>query len=298
MARPVSDPLPTLACAQASIAAAEPILATATADTDRFVLLEDGGPWARRAVEGAPYPEEVARHLARLMAEVPGLRIQLIRRPRRTGRRLYVVRADRGTTFVRELPAVQRVMDLESEALLGDGVPQGMDPSPVPLVLVCVHGRRDACCARLGSAVYQQLEDEPGLDVWQTSHLGGHRFAPTLLCLPSGACHGRLTSADLPGLADAIRAERIWSLDQYRGRTRFSAVAQAAEHFVRRERNLLGLHDVTPQSVAGSDPFRVRVAVRDDEAVDVGVRAQTLDASCPKGCGDAPTAVSTFVRVP
>lgn len=59
-------------------------------------------------------------------------------------------------------------------------------------VLVCTHGTRDRCCATFGYPVYSRLrraflEDAAGASrVWRVSHLGGHRFAPTLLDLPSG----------------------------------------------------------------------------------------------------------------
>lgn len=59
-------------------------------------------------------------------------------------------------------------------------------------VLVCTHGTRDRCCATFGYPVYSRLrraflQDATGASrVWRVSHLGGHRFAPTLLDLPSG----------------------------------------------------------------------------------------------------------------
>ncbi len=61
------------------------------------------------------------------------------------------------------------------------------------LVLVCGHGSRDACCARLGTAVYGAL-DSRFLDVelWLSSHQGGHRFAANVLVLPTGIQLGRV----------------------------------------------------------------------------------------------------------
>lgn len=63
-------------------------------------------------------------------------------------------------------------------------------------VLVCTHGGRDVCCGKFGYAVYNFLRSrhaEPGrLRVWRTSHIGGHRFAPTLLELPEGRYWGHL----------------------------------------------------------------------------------------------------------
>lgn len=65
-------------------------------------------------------------------------------------------------------------------------------------LLVCTHGRRDAACGKLGYGIYETLRrryaDASGerIRVWRVSHLGGHRFAPTLLDLPEGRLWGHL----------------------------------------------------------------------------------------------------------
>jgi hypothetical protein len=40
----------------------------------------------------------------------------------------------------------------------------------------------------------------PGVRLWQTSHIGGHRFAPTLIDLPQGRVYGRLDPTTLAPL--------------------------------------------------------------------------------------------------
>ena len=88
-------------------------------------------------------------------------------------------------------------------------------------VLVCTHGRRDACCGARGMELVGALTDaptfgQPGVRVWRTSHTGGHRFAPTAVALPS---------ASLWAWADAsLLSQVVWSegplgsaLSRYRG---------------------------------------------------------------------------------
>ena len=65
-------------------------------------------------------------------------------------------------------------------------------PCEQELTLICTHGSRDACCGTLGGKLYKNLlEQEANTPkenlptIWQTSHLGGHRFAPTILQFPS-----------------------------------------------------------------------------------------------------------------
>jgi hypothetical protein len=56
-------------------------------------------------------------------------------------------------------------------------------------VLICTHGRRDACCGSRGTDLALRLAGgsmRPGARVWRTSHTDGHRFAPTFLVLPEG----------------------------------------------------------------------------------------------------------------
>ncbi|MEM1256367.1 MAG: sucrase ferredoxin [Cyanobacteria bacterium P01_H01_bin.21] len=66
------------------------------------------------------------------------------------------------------------------------------DTSHIREMLVCTHGNIDVACARFGQPIYKKLRDEYAgfpsslLRVWRCSHFGGHKFAPTLIDLPSG----------------------------------------------------------------------------------------------------------------
>jgi hypothetical protein len=71
--------------------------------------------------------------------------------------------------------------------------------SPAVDVLVCTHGTRDSCCGRRGAGLAVELAASgrfAGENLWRTSHLGGHRFAPTFLVLPQGTAWG-FADADL-----------------------------------------------------------------------------------------------------
>jgi hypothetical protein len=68
--------------------------------------------------------------------------------------------------------------------------PQFGLPVPDPLLLVCAHGRRDVCCARLGGPLARRLARTWPAGVWETTHVGGHRFAANLVILPHGLYYG------------------------------------------------------------------------------------------------------------
>jgi hypothetical protein len=65
--------------------------------------------------------------------------------------------------------------------------------SPAVDVLVCTHGTRDSCCGRRGAGLAAELAAAGfcgGENLWRTSHMGGHRFAPTFMLLPQGTVWG------------------------------------------------------------------------------------------------------------
>jgi len=68
-------------------------------------------------------------------------------------------------------------------------------------VLICAHGARDRCCGGPGTRL--AVETRAALAevrVRRTSHLGGHRFAPTALTLPDGRMWAYLDAVALVGI--------------------------------------------------------------------------------------------------
>jgi hypothetical protein len=149
--------------------------------------------------------------------------------------------------------------------------------------LVCTNGARDPCCAIRGPAVAQTLERARPGQVYECSHLGGHRFAANVLVLPDGLCFGRLDARSAPALANELEAGRL-PLDHLRGRTAYEPEQQAAEILVRRELALEGLGDVT---LMDGTTF----ALRDGRRVVAQLRAQQLEprrVSCRDAKTEAP----------
>jgi len=91
---------------------------------------------------------------------------------------------------------------------------------PARELLVCTHGANDVCCGKFGYPVYERLrryaaESGGSLRVRRTSHIGGHRFAATMIDFPEGRYWGHLDPDDaervllrdvpVPELADKYR---------------------------------------------------------------------------------------------
>lgn len=62
---------------------------------------------------------------------------------------------------------------------------------------VCTHTSRDACCGKFGLELYKKLKEDSkikneNIRIFSSSHIGGHRYAPTLLEGPTMNCWGQL----------------------------------------------------------------------------------------------------------
>ncbi len=102
------------------------------------------------------------------------------------------------------------------------GLPGGRTPAfgrPVgaPLFLVCAHGRRDVCCARLGGPLARALAARHPGQVWETTHVGGHRYAANLVILPHGLYYGPVDE-DFAAAAIAAYQHGEITPARYRGR--------------------------------------------------------------------------------
>jgi hypothetical protein len=135
------------------------------------------------------------------------------------------------------------------------------EPDTEPLYLVCAHSKHDPCCALRGRSVAAALgELRPGR-VWESSHMGGDRFAANVLVLPIGYLYGRvLPFAAEEFVAAAEAGEVIGAL--LRGRVGLPAPAQAAlayayDHLGVRRRRDIGVEAATPL-VDGISVVRLR----------------------------------------
>jgi len=221
-------------CALVSAEQDEPLLGTAPEAT-AFLLVEVHRSWAGKIL-ATELPEAVRSFLATLEPAHAGLRLQFIRAPKRTRGSIAVYLCRVGQFVSRlELERLEDVPSLDVGTWLAQGTLSGATLLADPLTLVCTHGRRDVCCALLGNPLYDALvaarpacPDDALPMVWQTSHLGGHRFAPVVLSLPDGHCYGRVTVDEADDFLSAQAQGRVHEPTRLRGCTKDPAWAQAA----------------------------------------------------------------------
>ncbi|MCK9928912.1 sucrase ferredoxin [Frankia sp. Mgl5] len=95
-------------------------------------------------------------------------------------------------------------------------------------VLLCGHGARDRCCARLGTRLALDVATAwPGVRVRRCSHTGGHRFAPTGFTLPDGRAWGFLDAETLDAVVRRSGPPPLRG--HYRGDTALDTWGQVAE---------------------------------------------------------------------
>lgn len=280
------------ACSVASLEAGESLAATAVESVDRWLLLEVAEPWAPKALQTEALPAAVRTKLADWQS-APRTRLQLIRRPGRSGKRPLIMQvrseADRHQASKLELDRYEDLLELDFDAL--PAVPA------TPICLVCVHGHRDRCCALHGSAVFRAIQSQ-GVETWQSSHLGGHRFAACVLWLPDGLMYGRLRAEHVPAFVQARQAGELGNMDFFRGHCAYDRPTQAAEIFLRRK---LGEQDTSAVTLISSESedestslARFRTASGETS---VRVRLEPTGIEAPASCGGEPEPVTRFVEL-
>lgn len=249
----------------------DPLLATAAPAT-RWLLVEQPGAWGRHAVRESDLDPQVATHLLAAAAE-RGIRVQAIRRPPDRGlpdRRRRWAYVDSGrqnspTSWWGEYGDDADLLDLSLDG--SDG-----DPSTEPIFLVCTHGRHDACCALFGRPTFTDLATRYPDRTWETSHVGGDRFAANLVILPEGLYYGGL---DSDTAREVVSAHAIGLLEpaHYRGRSSYPAPAQAAEHYLRAHLGERRISAVVMKSIQQLDLNRwaTRLVHADGAAFDVEI---------------------------
>lgn len=248
-----------LRCGVLRAALDEPLHGSAPTAPRGWLLLEHPGPWPAEETD-TDLPPEVVEFMRK--ARKLKIRPQLIRRTRgrrRSPHQVYLAH-NGAAPWLRgaEVADLREVLDLDLAAFArGEHLNFGT-PEYRRIILVCAHGRHDACCAHAGRPAADALARALGDAVWETTHLGGHRFAATAVTLPEATYHGALNPTLGPAIAAAtLRGEVV--LAHYRGRAGLSGAAQSAEWFARSEFGVVDVAAVAHQGVTKVDADTTQV---------------------------------------
>jgi hypothetical protein len=264
-----------------------------------FVALEQPGPWGRDAARQSHLGAELGGALSDACAQRGG-RLTLVRRPgahadahHGGGHTAYLAWCGADPWLLEASVAdPAMLLDVDLDALeRGDraGVVATLPGAraAAPVLLVCTNGRRDVCCAVRGRPVALDAATASPGRVWEASHTGGHRFAPTGVLLPHGATLARLD----PGLCAQVLERAVddelpaglLGPRHDRGSSRLDPGGQAAEAHVRAVEGVTSLTALTTVPLT-DEPGTYAVSHRDGRRWTVLVET-SQDAPLPESCG-------------
>ncbi|MGI5194374.1 sucrase ferredoxin [Streptomyces sp. CA-288835] len=287
-------------CTKVSRDLDEPLAGTA-ATARTWLLLEQPGPWGARALTSSHLDPDLGRALERA-AEGTGVRIALIRRPGRHAdchtaaeRKVYAAHTAPGNVWLHSATTSdpEQLLELDFAALGGgasgtfDTVLDGRPHTGDPLALVCTNGKRDRCCALLGRPLAAELAASGVDGAWEVTHLGGHRFSPTLLVLPFGYAYGRAEAHAVKEVLQGVREGRVVT-EGCRGSSAWERPGQAAELAVRTAAGEEAADTLTVVRTDGTAPrWEVTVAHTDGRIWRVTVAQGASLPPRQESCGSA-----------
>lgn len=285
-------------CATVSRDLDEPISGTAATATT-WLLLEQPGPWGAKALVSSHLDPALGRALE-AAAQDTGVRIALIRRPGRHAdfgapplRQVYAAHTVPGRVWLHSATThdPRQLLDLDFAALgrgdhhtFGTAL-RGRPHTGDPLALVCTNGKRDRCCALLGRPLAAELAASGVRGAWEVTHLGGHRFSPTLLVLPHGYAYGRAGAHTVKEVLHGVQEGRI-VVEGCRGCSAWERPGQAAELAVRSAtgESAAGVLDIV-RTTGGAPRWEVTVAHTDGRHWQVVVAEGASLPPRPESCG-------------
>lgn len=141
-------------------------------------------------------------------------------------------------------------------AVVAGGEPEATGQVAPAEILICGHGSRDRCCGGSGTRLAVEARAAlPDIRIRRTSHLGGHRFAPTALSMPDGRVWAFLDALVLAGIVDRT-LHPVEARDHYRGHVALDPWSQVVEGLNLSEHGWPGLDVDTLQAdvdVAGDE---------------------------------------------
>lgn len=214
-------------CANMSRQQGEDIIGSASL-YQTYVMVECPYPWTANAFESKGVPENFRELVAEIKEAKLPIRFLLTLGAKPTPgnqTQVLIFQQQQGLTtgYQKKEIKVDNIADVAPmirKYLTPEGLHIEGELSTTRDFFVCTHGSHDKCCSRYGYPFFRKgvaMAEKLGLkaDVtqpspagcwnahqeyvrfWQVSHIGGHRFAPTLISFPDGRYYGALDEESL-----------------------------------------------------------------------------------------------------
>lgn len=283
-------------CSLESLDADEEMFGTATR-ADVWFLLEYRGRWSGSAYKDSKIPKAVKSHLNKALKSVPGSRLQLIKKHENNHEALKfyiaVSKEKNPRLYEFELNDYDDLLSLDIKKCMKSK----KRVSGENIYIMCTNGEYDICCGKFGMPVYLDLaKGKYGRLVWETNHMGGHRFAATFVCLPHGIVYGRVREGKTAeGLIEDYEQGKV-NISSYRGRSCHESEAQAAEYYLRKETGEAEISRFKFKNLKKKDrKSAVKfVSLPEKETHTVRMGQYKKSAKIIKSCGDKPSYIPRF----
>ena len=221
-------------CRDLSLQASEPLIGSAPHGAFYITITWPKSCWKKSVLASSGLPEEFVDWHAEQVAYRGQTLIRMIAQANTTDTDVEICIYPTQTRYLGVPP--QNIISVLENHFQQNPVLAYQAPFPtVPRLLVCTHGQYDQCCAKYGQSIFQyfrdycQMENLP-LEVWQSTHIGGHRFAATAIVFPSGHTYGRIEKNQVPTIVHSILENRIF-LPAYRGNFHLPSLEQTIEAY-------------------------------------------------------------------
>lgn len=210
-----------------------------------YLVIEQPGTWGQDALIESSLPEGFGKALKEQInfPEVGiflARRTDLVQQERRTTnrRRLWLAHTAPGGIRMRSgsLDNITDVLRWDWPAIIRGELPALGRRSADPVLFMCTNGKKDQCCAVHTRKIVDELRPNAELtgQIYEASHIGGHRFAPTGILLPFGIMVGRMNTDSTQDLLNDAWGGNI-KPEYMRGRNAFPPFAQIAEVETRKQ---------------------------------------------------------------
>lgn len=191
-------------CSQASVEDNEQIFGTAVSETTIWLALEYPYAWSAKALAKCALESTVKTQLGKWQEQILSVRFQMIKRDSLPATKapdivyqlpdqeiaffVALAREGKSRLFRFSLECYRDLLDIDLASLISEEERTTQLSSQDKafemknlLYLVCTNGRRDRCCAKWGLPLYNEFADLVPNLAWQTTHIGDHRFAGTMV---------------------------------------------------------------------------------------------------------------------
>ena len=233
----------TLLCSDCSRQAGEQLFGTAPR-ADLWLLLEYTGAWGNKALPESDLPQPIKDRLDGWLTSIPNTKFQFIKCERkREGITFFVALTHEiePRLYQLHLQSYDELLKLDIPAIIARDPSLDTARRDEPIYVVCTNGKRDAACALYGPPVFREMEHAAGDNTWQGTHIGGHRFAATFVCLPEGMCYGHVDADDAVAIVEKHKRGEI-VVEKTRGRSCYDSPVQAADYYLR---GITGIREIT-----------------------------------------------------